>query len=110
MLQANERDLVEDFRAIVTETDIGVAAQNVVYVHPTLLGPWMRNVLDKVFQSLLTRLEVPQAFVVGIQIVDGADDDRPQGTDGSDEGAEGNPGRLSRMDWEAQKAAEAEAE
>ena len=72
MLQASERELIDDYRGIVTETEIGVAAQGVVYVHPTLLCSWLTTVLGKVLDSLVTRFNVPSEIRI-VLMVDGGD-------------------------------------
>ena len=64
MLQASERELVEDYREIVTETDIGVAAQAQVYVHSSLLTAWLSHVLTRVLDSLIVQFDVPQVYAV----------------------------------------------
>ena len=94
MLQASERELIDDYRGIVTETAIGVAAQGVVYVHPTLLCSWLTTVLGKVLDSLVTRFEVPSEIRIALMVENGdsedsgADDEAGDGADGEGDGTQ----------------------
>jgi len=94
MLQASERELIDDYRGIVTETAIGVASQGVVYVHPTLLCSWLTTVLGKVLDSLVTRFEVPSEIRIALMIENG-DTENSEADDGladeADDDGDGDP-------------------